>query len=75
MISKYYILKNSVYFRKRTEAGSVGAAEQERESWWAPAPQGRPSSEQAAAPALPAEEAGAGTGGGGGRQQAAHTVM
>lgn len=32
MISKYYILKNPVYFRKRTEAGSVGAAEQESES-------------------------------------------
>lgn len=32
MISKYYILKNSVYFRKRIEAGSVDAAEQERES-------------------------------------------
>lgn len=85
MISKYYILKNSVYFRKRIEAGSVDAAEQERESrpggawpesfqklWWAPAPQGRPSSEQAAPPALPAEEAWS-SDWGWRREQAAHT--
>lgn len=86
MISKYYILKNSVYFRKRTEVGSVGAAEQEgirgqeapesfQQLWWAPAPPGSPSSEQAAPPAGPAEEAGSRDWGWRRRQQAAHAVM
>lgn len=81
MISKYYILKNSVYFRKRTEAGPVGAAEQERESvarrrWQASSRTGGPQPLRAVpvqSKPLPLlsllGKPGAGTGGGGGSRQ------